>query len=181
MSRSNLSAVEKLQRAFAKESRPLRRGRDNGYRNFENDSSSDNEYRSNELSDESSDDERHAVMHHQSRTDEELGNAQASLEANITANSSVRQIGSKGKNSARHINAEVHVIPFDDKNVELYEAQRNNLLKTDQSNVGDNSQRSQNNELSETSQDSHIVEIHPDPPGEDTYRNESPGIGIVKN
>ena len=175
MTRNNLSAVEKLQRAFAKESRPFRRRRDNSYRNFQNDSSSDNEYRSTELSDESSDEEEHAAVHQQRQPDEGLSSAQACLEADVTTNSSVRQIGSKGKNSARHVSAEVHVIPFDDKNVEVYEVQSNNLVKTDQSDVGDISQRSQNNELSETSQDSHIVEIHPDPPGDNTDRNDNQG------
>jgi hypothetical protein len=154
----------------------LRRGRDNGYRNFQNDSSSDNEYRSTELSDESSDEERPAAMHQQRRPDEELTHAQVCVEADVTANSSARQLGSKGKNSARNISAEVHVIPFDDKNVEVYEAQSNNLLKTDQSDAGDISQRSQKNELSETSQNSHIVEIRPDSPADNNYRNENPGI-----
>ena len=116
-------------------------------------------------------------MHQQRPPDEGLSSAQACLEADVPATSSVRQIGSKGKNSARHVSAEVHVIPFDDKNVEVYEAQSNNLLKTDQSDVGDISQRSQNNELSETSQDSHVVEIHPDPPGDNNYTNENQGNG----
>ena len=173
--RNNLSAVEKLQRAFAKESRSLRHGRDTGYRNFQNDSSSDNEYRSAGISDESSDED--ASIQQQRRTDGELNTAQAGLVTNDPENNSViRQLGAKAKNSARHVSAEVHVIPFDDKCVEVNEAQSNILLKTEQSDFGDISQRTQNNELSEASQDSHIVEIHPDPP-EDNYTNDNSGSG----
>merc|ERR1712218_416556 len=76
-----------------------------------------------------------------------------------------RTSGSKNNNSSRHVSAEVHVVPFDDKNVDVHDNEPSASLRVNQSMASSVSSRSQINELSETnqtSQESHIVEIHAD-------------------
>lgn len=169
MNRRSLSAVEKLQRAFAKEKRQLRRKKDANYRRFQNENSSDNEHRSAELSDDTTDDEHEATMHPQQRrvSGEKIKTRVSPPATEVVAHCSMgRHLGGKGKSSSRHVNAEVHVVPFDDKNVVMQEVQRNVLAETNQSVVDDISQRSQISDLSErrasNSPQSHVVEIHPE-------------------
>ena len=161
--RSNLSAVEKLQRAFARESRQQNLERDPRYRHFQNNSSSDNDYQSENLSNDSSDDENTSLFNQQSRNTQESSSASAYPENTVSHGDYNRPSGSKSKNSARNVSAEVHVVPLDDKNVEILEQEESSRVN-DSSASGDNS-RSQVNELSdnqEKSQLSHIVEIHAD-------------------
>ena len=162
--RSNLSAVERLQRAFARESRQQNVERDPRYRHFQNNSSSDNDYQSENLSNDSSDDENtSSLFYQQSRNTQESISASACPENMVSHGDDSRPSGSKSKNSARHVSAEVHVVPLDDKNVEILEQEESTRVN-DSSASGDSS-RSQLNELSdnqEKSQLSHIVEIHAD-------------------
>ena len=102
------------------------------------------------------------MFHQQSRTTQESSSASACPENRVSHGDYNRPSGSKSKNSARNVSAEVHVVPLDDKNVEIVEEQSTRV--NDHSARGDSS-RSQVNELSdnqEKSQLSHIVEIHAD-------------------
>lgn len=160
-----MSAVEKLQRAFARES-TQNRDRDTRYRHFRDHNSSDND-QSDNISDDSSDDENTAALfHQQSRNTQESCNANEAQEQRNSHSDINRPSGSKSKNSARHVSAEVHVAPLDDKNVEVHENEESNLLRENNLNTNGDSNRSHINELSDnnqtTSQLSHIVEIHAD-------------------
>ena len=166
LNRANISTVERLQRAFARESRQ-QGSADPRYRHIQENNSSENEYQSENLSDDSSDDETTASMFHpQSRNLHETGNASAGPERVVLQGDTNRQSGAKSKASARHVSAEVHVVPLDDRNVEEHENEQINSLRVNQSIASSDSSRSQNNELSEntqtSSQGNHIVEIHAD-------------------
>ena len=172
----NLSAVERLQRAFARETRESKRRREEARRNLMNDSSSDDEYNAGISTDDTSDDEEQATYPRQqySRTSDSndvqnrvhsaggaIGGAGLDLQPPTHA------LGARSKTTARHVNAEVHVVPLDDRNVT---AGQNEAVNT---NTGDkvtirkkSSKKKSEPNLSETStsqrNNSHIVEIHPE-------------------
>ena len=106
------------------------------------------------------------MFHPQSRNLHETGNTSAGPERVVLQGDTNRQSGAKSKASARHVSAEVHVVPLDDRNVEEYENEQINSLRVNQSIASSDSSRSQNNELSDniqtSSQGNHIVEIHAD-------------------
>ena len=183
LNRQRLSAVEKLQRAFAKESRQIRRGRDANYRRFQNETSSDNEYHSAELSDDTSDDEQGSTSHQQrSVTGENVETQQVSPPTTgvFARCSTGHRLGAKGKSSARHVNAEVHVAPLDDETVVRQEANSHSLSRDNKSSDDNTSQRSQNCDLSEkrsnNSRESHVVEIHPELSASMETSRDSPSV-----
>jgi hypothetical protein len=156
----SISAVERLQRAFAKESRQQRSGRNSNYRRFENNSSSDNASCSAESSDDS-DGENEVTMRQQEVTSGLVDTRHRSLGIEASANNTQgRQLGAKRKSTSQHVNAEVHVVPFDDQNIATEETQRSNKVESDAINPNQKSNLSETDE--HISQSSHIVEIHPE-------------------
>ena len=156
----SISAVERLQRAFAKESRQQRSGRNSNYRHFENNSSSDNASCSAESSDDS-DGENEVTMRQQEVTSGLVDTRQGSLGIEASANNTQgRQLGAKRKSTSQHVNAEVHVVPFDDQNIAIEETQRSFKVESDAINPNQKSNLSETDE--HISQSSHIVEIHPE-------------------
>ena len=140
----SISAVERLQRAFAKESRQQRSGRNSNYRRFENNSSSDNPSCSAESSDDS-DGENEVTMRQQEVTSGLVDTRHRSLGIEASANNTQgRQLGAKRKSTSQHVNAEVHVVPFDDQNIAIEETQRSNKVESDAINPNQKSNLSEN-------------------------------------
>ena len=172
----NLSAVERLQRAFARETRESKRRREEARRNLMNDSSSDDEYNPGISTDDTSDDEEQATSpHHQYRRTSGGNDVQNRVRSADGAIGGVgldlqpptQALGARSKTTARHVNAEVHVVPLDDRNVTAGE---NGEVDT---NTGYNvtirkksSKKKSEHNLSETTtsqrNNSHTVEIHPE-------------------
>ena len=166
----NISAVEKLQRAFARESVQFRRGRGVRHNRFENESSDVNH--STESSDSTSDEEDRptSTLEPQRASANEahsIYRASQDLEGAV-------QSGARAKLSARHVNAEVHVVPLDDKSV-------GNGTEIEESN-GLDCQNDQKNNLSEPNarkhEDSHVVEIHTEQPERSVNLGDRDGIDV---
>ena len=134
------------------------------------------------MSGDTSDDENIVSMfHQQSRNTDDTQNASEFPDRGSSHGDTNRSSGTKNRNSARHVSAEVHVVPFDDRNVDVHDNESSASLRVNQSIASSESSRSQINELSDTnqtkSQESHIVEIHAD---EESHSGEANRGKVIK-